>query len=316
MTILDKLFGRKTKTNSSGNEEVQNIESDSAKLIGQALRILDDHIDVTRNLWVFKESGSGGKSMEAVKILKQASSDEPDNAHLRFTYITALPIAAQFQTAQDELKTFMGSFPSYSLAHYLSESWEEGPLSPGVFRYPEWQATTSVLPAYYRGTSGMALWPARKGIYPRAVLLEKDDEGWWTREKLRDLKVEVAIVLSPGRPNIAAIYRKCSGPGLDRPDHNEGITVLDRPKDAPLVVALAFLCEQKSLDVVIVDRNDKILFNEQIEISLAMRSTLDKVRAVLLETRGRDFSESESKVAHHRYQESAGDIGAIMARLF
>jgi hypothetical protein len=255
--------------------------------------------------------------MEAANIFKQALSIEPDNPHLYYAYVAALRLALQFKSAEEGLQELIKTHPDFALARFSLEAWKEGAvISPAMFAYPEWTPLSKELPPFYADKlRTFVLFPAREGINPRAVLFEKDNEGWWTQGKLAGLKAEVAVVLAPGSPNVAAIYKRCTGPGLAKPDIQEALIVCDLPKDDIGLVAWEYLCSQDFVDVAVVDNRNTVIFNQRILLSEETRSTLGRIREILLAITGRKISNQEFLRAVQDYQNTA-DLNYIESRHF
>lgn len=326
MKIFKWLFGG--KTSKEGIQRSENILStvdhatdiaikkESAAMIKEALDIIGRQV-VLSPVFQVKDSGDAGPVMEAASLLKQATSLEPHNASLHYAYVGALRLAAQFKTADEENAKLIGLHPDYALARFSSEAWKAGSvIAPSPFAFPEWTAATATLPDFFAGKLHTStLFPTREGVYPRAVLFEKDGDGWWTKDRLKNVKSEVAVVLVPGSPNIAALYRICSGPGLTKPDMQEALVVLDAPKGDLSLIGWEYLVEADSLYVVVVDRRDKVVLNQRVAVTPETKATLGRVRDILLRIQGREISSQEMFPALQRYQ-SGADLDDIERRYF
>jgi hypothetical protein len=159
------------------------------------------------------------------------------------------------------------------------------------------------------------LWPAREGIHPRAVFLEKDADDWWNVQKLRDVRIEFAVVFSPASPEVAGIYRKCSGPGLAKPDIQESIVVLSIPKSDNTLVAWLYLCEEDFVSVAVTNRMKSVILNKRVPLSERARKGLSQVQDALLRTEGRELSRQEWLSAVQRYQ-SVTDLDLVQRTNF
>ncbi|GAI29682.1 unnamed protein product, partial [marine sediment metagenome] len=220
MKIIDLLLGRKTQQEKrSRPETVQSAQAnstvcresamkeESATIVGKALDIIKRQV-VLSPFFQVEGAGDTGPVMEAAKFLKETCTLEPDNASLRYAYVGALRLAMQFKTADEENAKLIELHPDFALAKFSREAWNVGArISPSPFAYSEWSNTCKTLPKFYTDKlHTFTVFPAREGMYARPVLFEKDSEGWWTKERLRSVKAEIAIVLYPGSPNIAALY--------------------------------------------------------------------------------------------------------------
>lgn len=283
----------------------KDMNQDSSSLIARALEIIDAQLDIGPNLTI-RSTGSEGRVMEAALLLKQAHELDPHNAYLHYAYIASLRLASQFKSSEEELHKLVLSHPDFALPKFSLTAWEgnEG-IAPAMFRYPVWTPTTKEMPPLYvEKVKTFILFPAREGIYPRAVLFERDNEGWWTPEKLKDIKIELAIVVVPGKPNVAGIYQGSSGPGLEKTDIQENLMVLDVPKDFHDLVAWEYICEADFVDVVIIDRNNSIILNQRVNLSSEAKSKLKEVREILLTTPGKKISDSEFLRVLREYQDT------------
>gem|GEM_PF-3308217 len=286
-----------------GKETAEGTGSETTALVKRALQIIDERV-VPGPVLEVKGAGSDGRVLDAVKLLEQAHGLEPANGRLHYAYAASLILAAQFKTAEEELEKLAAAQPDHVLARFSLEAWKAGGMpSPGVFRYPEWSPATSKLPRFYAdAVKTFVLFPAREGIHPRAVLFEKDDSGWWTREKLRSVKMEVAVVAAPGDFNVVGLYRKCTGPGLKKPDMQEAVAVLDAPKDDFSVVGWEYLCDQNFMDIVVIGAKDSIVINQRIPLSEKTKSSLKKVRDILVKNPGRVVGREDMMRAIRAYQ--------------
>jgi len=277
--------------------------NETNSLIDRALSIIESQLDIGDNLQI-RSSGSEGIIMEAVNLFKSAHLVEPNNVHIYYAYISSLRLAAQYGSSIEELKKLIELKPDFALAKLSLEAWEETTdISPSMFRFPEWNTATKVIHQMYKKhVTNFVLFPARNGIYPKAVLFEKDYDNWWTKEKLKDMNIEIAFKLYQSSSNILGIYRWCTGPYLNKPDIQESLTVLDLPKYDHSLVPVEYLCELDSIDIVIFDRNYLTLLNQTVPISNKCKITLSEVKTSLLNSQGRKFSSVEIMNALINYQ--------------
>ena len=292
------------------------MQEDVAAIVGKALGIISRQVTISPFFQVVG-AGDTGPVMEAARLLMKASTLEPHNASLHYAYVGVLQLAMQFKTAEEENAKLIELRPDYALAKFSREAWKAGArLSPSPFAYPEWTTTSKTLPRFYTDKlHTFTVFPAREGIYTRPVLFEKDSEGWWTKERLQNVKIEIAVVLDTGGPNIGTLYRKCSGPGLTKPDMQEALVVLDLPKDDLSLVGWEYLVDADFTDVVVVDRTDNVLLNQRVPIPEKTKTTFGLIRDILLNTRGRKVSIQEAQRAFQRYQ-SGTDLETIGNKYF
>lgn len=291
-----------------------NIEIET--LVKIALEIIDRQVVLTPFFKV-SDSGDKGPVMEAANFFKQAVSIEPNNPHLHYAYMATLRLALQFKTAEEELQQLIKAHPDFALAKFSLEAWKEGAvISPAMFAYPQWSPLSKGLPPFYSDKlKTFVLFPTREGIHPRAVLFEKDNDSWWTENKLKGLKAEVAVVLAPGSLSVAAIYKRCTGPRLAKPDIQESLIVLDLPKDDTGLVAWEYLCALDFVDVAVIDTRNTVIFNQCVQLSDETKSTLGRIRETLLTTTGRKISDQEILRALQSYQNTA-DLNYIESKYF
>jgi hypothetical protein len=292
------------------------LKAETSALVRKANDIINHQV-IFGPVFQVKDAGDSGSVMEAAMLLKQALSLEPDHIMLHYAYVGALRLAMQFKTADEENAKLIELHPDFALSRFSCEAWKTGAVvSPSPFAYPEWTPVTKTLPDYYSNRlRTFTLFPARESIYARSVLFEKDGEGWWTKERLRGVKAEIAVILVPGHPNVAAIYRRCTGPGLSKPDMQESLVVLDISKDDPSLVGWEYLVESLFIDIVILDNSNNVVLNQRISISSETRSTLDHIRNILLSNQGEKISNQELLAALQRYQ-SRADFDEIGRKYF
>jgi hypothetical protein len=263
-------------------------------LIDDALKVIERNLEISDNLMI-RNTGDEGEMMQAYRKLKKASSLDPDDAELQYAAICALRLAAQFASAAREMAAFSQQHPEFALAKHAVAGWKEDVegIAPGVFRYPECTPNMKALPSLYaRLVKTCILFPAREGIHPRAVLFLKDNEAYWTKEVLKDAKVEIAVVHEDANPQLAAIYARVLLPGK-KPDMHESLCVLCLPKADSSTAAWAYLAEQAFVDFVVIDNQKLIMLNQRVTLSEGTRKTLSEVKKVLLSSEGKKLPDRE-----------------------
>ncbi len=282
----------------SKGEEAGKIGADKMEtakvLIDEALKVIERNLEINENLTI-RSAGDQGEIMQAYRKLKQASDIEPENLELQYAAICALRVSAQFASALQEMAAFSQRHPEFALAQFTLAGWKEEAegIAPGVFRYPECTPTMKVLPSLYeRKVKTCVLFPAREGIYPRAVLFLKDNEAYWTKEVLKDAKVEIAVVHESDNPQLVAIYARTLLPGK-KPDMQEYLSILSLPKADASIAAWSYLCDQNFVDFVVIDNQKQIMLNQRVKLSEGTRKTLSDVEKVLLSTEGKKLSDRE-----------------------
>lgn len=251
--------------------------------------------------------------VHAAELLKQASSLDPTDPYIHFACVSALFIGAQFRSAEDELKRLLEAHPTFPLAQYSLDAFAAGKAiqNSTIFSVPEWTAAARTVPACYTdNTPDFTILPARERIYPRVVVFEKDFNRWWTQSKLQGLQAEIAIVLVSGPPNVTAIYRRCIGPGLEKPDVQECADVLQSPENDISRLAWQYLTLVDCVEVILVDPNNNVLLAQRVALSNQTKNTLGHVREILLRTSGTRVSAEEKTRALLKYSNQA-DLGDI-----
>lgn len=271
--------------------------------VRKALDIIDRNLEISENLKI-RSAGSEGEMMKAYRLLKQASDAEPSNLDLRYASICALRLAAQFASSYKELETFVREHPDFALGTFTLDGWKEDVegIAPAMFRYPEFTPTTTKMPTFYaRFVKTVVLLPARDGIHPRAILFVKDNEAYWTKQMMKDARVEIAVVHEKQNPQIAAIYARFLLP-RKKPDIHEALHVLSLPKSDTVIAAISYLCLQDFVDVVVMDNSKEIIFNKSVGFSEGTKATLQNVKRTLLDTKGQKLTAQEGLRIARKFQ--------------
>jgi hypothetical protein len=285
---------------------VSDHDEEADRLVQNAIAIIDAQVELSP-VFHIKQSGDEGPLMEASDLFEKAWKLSPERKEIRYASVASLRLASQFAAAATEMEKYCAEYPDSVLAKVTSAAWRAGSvIAPAPFAFPEVGPSLEKLPEFYSGKlTSFILWPGRKGIAPQAVLFEKDGQGWWTDSKFADLKTEVAVVVDDGNPDVVAIYRRCTGPGLDKADMQESVAVLEQPGDDIALVGWAFLCEQESVGVVIVDAQEKVIFNTEVTLSSRTKNTLKKIGSRLLAAPPGTRSPQEVFNAMRKYQEKS-----------
>ncbi len=275
----------------------------SKAAVSDALSILSRNLDISENI-VIRSTGSEGEMMKAYRLLKQASDAQPGDLDLRYASICGLRLAAQFASSHSELEAFVKEHPEFDLARFTLSGWDEEAegIAPAMFRYPECTPTTAKMPPFYaRFVKTFVLLPARDGIYSRAVLFLKDNEAYWTREMMKEAKVEMAVIHEKENPQLAAIYARFLLP-RKQPDIHETFHVLNAPKSDTSIAAISYLCLQDFADVVVMDNAKEIIFNQRVKLSEGTKATLKRVRETLLATEGQRLTQQQVLGIYRKFQ--------------
>ena len=87
--------------------------------------------------------------MEAANKFQEAHHLHEQNPLLHFGLASALHLAAQFKSAEDEMKTIVQLHPDFQLARFAIGGWERW-KSP--FTLPSWTPHTESVPPVIAGT--------------------------------------------------------------------------------------------------------------------------------------------------------------------
>ncbi|MEO0250393.1 MAG: hypothetical protein ABIN58_12890 [candidate division WOR-3 bacterium] len=278
-------------------------KDETKAMVNDALKVIGQNLEINESLTI-RSTGDQGEILAAYRKLKQASDLEPQNLELRYAAICALRLAGQFASALREMAAFSQAHPEFALAQLTLSGWQEEAegIAPGVFRYPECTPSMKALPPLYeRKVKTCVLFPAREGIHPRAVLFLKDNEAYWTKEMLKDAKVEIAVVHESDNPQLVAIYARTLLPGK-RPDMQEYLSVLTLPKSDASIAAWSYLCGQDFVDFVVIDNQKQIMLNQRVKLSEGTKKTLSDVKKVLLTTEGKKLSDREVLSVCRKFQ--------------
>lgn len=271
--------------------------------VKEALAIIDRNLEISENLKI-RSAGSEGEMMKAYRLLKQASDAKPTNLVLRYASICGLRLAAQFASSNKELGTFVKEHPEFTLGRFTLDGWKEDVegMAPAIFRYPECTPTMAKMPPFYaRFVKTVVLLPARDAIYPRAILFLKDNEAYWTKEMMKEARVEIAVIHEKQNPQLAAIYARFLLP-RKKPDIHEDLHVLSLPKSDTSIAAISYLCLQDFVDIVVMDNSKEIIFNQRVTLSKGTKATLQNVKETLLATKGQKLSNQEVLSIARKFQ--------------
>jgi hypothetical protein len=148
--------------------------------------------------------------------------------------------------------------------------------------------------------------PVRDGIRPRAALFFRD-----AHEELNDveamqkadiLHIALATVISSvSNPQVVCVYAKiCDNPS--NPLIIESPHTPFHPHGHDVRSTFEYFCLQEDMDVVIMDRQDRILLNKRVPFSSLMMKTNMNILAMLNSSEGRNFSPVEVMNALQSYQ--------------
>lgn len=286
---------------SAADTTATEISSEASALISEAIAIIESQVTIEPGVVQINGSGSEGKLMEAANKLQEAHHLHEQNPLLHFGWASALHLAAQFKSAEDEMKTIVQLHPDFLLARFAIGGWERW-KSP--FTLPSWTPHTESVPPAIAGTvKTTILLSVREGLSPRATLFLRDSSGDFQDLKtLRSAKLDITSVLSPvTTPQLVAIYAKI----WDNPQSPYEVEELGAPLRVPghpMRCTFEYLCLQQDIDFVVLDIRNNILLNKRLTMPSKMRQTNQQLLGLLESAAGQEVSTSELVGAMQSHQ--------------
>ncbi|MBN2117358.1 MAG: hypothetical protein JW730_12340 [Anaerolineales bacterium] len=279
------------------------ISKEISTLISEALAIIEANVQIDRDLLVVTSSGSEGQVMEAIRKLQAAHDLCPEEAAIHYALAGGLHLAAQFESAESEMKACLQMHPDFPLAQLALQNWR-GWRSP--FTLPKWGADSESVPqAVSRSVLVSTLLSVRDGLVPRAAIFLRDSAGdFQDLQALNAAKIALATVISPvNTPQLIGVYAKI----YDNPASPYEVECLESPFRArghPTRATFEIFCLQKEVDFVVIDGQDHILLNKRLPISTRMQEMNSQVFKMLGASEGRDISPQElmQAVMNHQAQ--------------
>ncbi len=298
--FAERNMGQEPKL-SAADTTATGIPSDASALISEAIDIIEGQVTIQPGAIRVEGSGSEGKVMEAANKLQEAHNLHPQNPLLHFGWASALHLAAQFKSAEDEMKAIVQLHPDFLLARFAIAGWERW-KSP--FTLPSWTPQTEgVPPAIAEIVKTTVLLSVREGLSPRATLFLRDASGdFQDLNALRSAKIDITSVVSPVKtPQLMAIYVKIWD-NLQSPYEVEELGAPLRLPGDPSRCTFEYLCLQQDIDFVVLDNNNKILLNKRLTMPSRMREANQQLLGLLESTAGQEVSTSELVGAMQSHQ--------------
>lgn len=278
------------------------IPREALALVSKALDIVEAQVEITTQAVSVGSTGSTGAVMDAARLLGEAHEAEPHNPLLHYGYASALHLAMQYKTAEEAMRACAQMHPDFQLARFALEGWAEW-HSPLTF-VPWGPGTTAVHPAIANAVKTCVLLSTRDGILPRATLFFRDAESAFPNPSaLRTARVELATVISPVKdPQVIGINGKVYDSPSD-PLSIEACEVPFYPRGNARRCTYEYFACQTDLDFAVMDRDDRILFNQRLQLSPRMKAANARLLALLAASEGTDISASEGRDAIMRHQQ-------------
>jgi len=299
MTFLKKIFGLKTVRYDASDYTV--FSKRALTCITDALAIIDSQIesDFDNSKVIIRDVGS--QLIKASLKLKTAYQLQPDNPLLHYAYASALHCAGQMQSARKEMERCQLAHSDFNLASLALNSWDNGcPL----FTLPSWSNDIRKVPACIsQMLQTSMLLPVRKCISPRAVQFIRDiNDDFHHLKTLKSAKIQTMNMISPiTDPQIFALFITIN--------KNAGKPLRVQETDCPIKprgdwrrLRWELFCMQTTYDLVIVDKDDFVLFNVQLKMPKKMIATNQKMLALIDAADGRDIPTLDlfDAIARHR----------------
>jgi len=294
MTFFKKFFGKKTGSDYA-------VSSKKAlTCITEALAIIDSQIAFDFESSEVTIHDTGGQLINARMKLETAFKSQPDNPLLHYAYASALHCAGQIQSARKEMERCWLAHSDFKLASIALNSWDNW---SSFFTLPPWNSNICKVPACIsKILQTSMLVPVRKRIRPCAVQFIRDvDDDFHNIKSLKSNKIQTMNMISPiTDPQIFALFIAINkNPGKPLRVHETDCPIKLRGDWMRLRWEL--FCMQTAFDLVIVNKDDFVLFNVRLEMSKKMIATNKKMLALIDDADGRDIPPLEllDAIARH-----------------
>jgi len=299
MGFWNKLFGGKPKKNKSFDPIP--ISKEAEQYLFDGLSQIEKQVNFIGNALQVLGTGDSGPVMDGVHEIKKAYDLHPDNYQLHFAYASGLHLAMQYKSAEEEMHKLIEVHPNFFPAKLAIIGWKNW-ITPLV--YPSWnQKTNNVHNTISAKVKTLITLPTRDLIIPRATMFFRDAGGeFQDLSALRSARIDVvSIVSSITNPQVFGIYLAI----FDNPANPLRLEELDcplKPRGKMDRLKWEYFCLQDDIDLVIIDRADRILLNKRIKMSIKMRNNNRQMLKLLEKTDGQVISTSELVSAINRHQ--------------
>jgi len=299
MGFFNKLFGG--KSNDTKSFDPISMSKEAKQHLSNGLSQIEKQVNFIGGTLQVLGTGNSGPVIDGVHEIKKAYDLHPDNYQLHFAYASGLHLAMQYKSAEDEMRKLIEIHPNFFPAKLAIRGWKNW-LSPLV--YPPWnQRTNNVHNTISMQVKTLITLPTRDLIIPRATMFFRDANGeFQDLQALRSARIDiVSLVSSVNNPQVFGIYLAI----FDNPGNPLRLEELDcpiKPRGKMDRLKWEYFCLQEDIDLVIIDRADKILLNKRMKISGKMRNNNKQMLKLLEELDGQDISISELLSAINRHQ--------------
>jgi len=299
MGFFNKLFG--DKSNDTESFDPISMSKEAEQHLSNGLSQIEKQVNFIGGTLQVLGTGNSGPVMDGVHEIKKAYDLHLDNYQLHFAYASGLHLAMQYKSAEEEMRKLIEIHPNFFPAKLAISGWKNW-LSPLV--YPSWnQRTNNVHNTISMQVKTLITLPTRDLIIPRATMFFRDANGeFQDLQALRSARIDiVSLVSSVNNPQVFGIYLAI----FDNPGNPLRLEELDcpiKPRGKMDRLKWEYFCLQKDIDLVIIDRADKILHNKRMKISGKMRNNNKQMLKLLEEFDGQDISISELQSAIIRHQ--------------
>jgi hypothetical protein len=291
MGIFKKLFG-------GNKQDSRALPADVQTLVNDALSQIESGMSMSGSATAV----DGSKAMAAVEKLSAAHQLLPDNPLLHYAWASALFLAMQHKSAEDEIRQLAKAHPDYLLARLSAAAFDEG-LGMSHFMFPAFGANTRSLPdPIARKVQTGTLVPVRDGLEPRAAAFQRNPGYIKNLNALKTAKVDITAEYITGTdPLVFAVFLRVWDDSSN-PFRTEmvGFPLLERA--TPDRLTYEYLCAQRNIDVAILSPGGDIQRQVRLPIPPKMRRMLDTLQKRLETDPGRPYSVSECQRALGYYQ--------------
>jgi len=302
MTFFKKIFAKNKAHADASNNTV--FSKKTSIYITEALSIIDSQIKSDFECSDVTILNDAGQLIDASLKFKTAYQLQPDNPLLHYAYASALHCAGQIQSARKEMERCLLAHSDFKLASLALNSWDNW---RSLFMLPPWNSDKKKIRKVPACISKMLqtsmLLPVRDSICPRAVQFIRDvNDDFHNFKSLKSAKIKTMNMISPiTDPQIFALFIAIN--------KNAGKPLRVQEADCPIKLRgnwsrlrWELFCMQTTYDLVIVDKDDFVLFNVRLKMSKKMIATNKKMLAMIDDADGRDIPTLElfDAIARHR----------------
>ena len=276
--------------------------NDTSQLVSAALEIIRKCVHLDATAFTVAGAGSEGAVMDAARAFERAHKLQPENLTLHFAWASALHLAMQYQTAEEEMRRLATANPQFLLARFALDGWTQW-KSP--FLTPEWSATvTRGLPVIAPGLQSTVLLPVIDGITPRAALFLRDSQGdFQNAHVLNSARIDITTVISTiNKPQIVTV-NACIWDDPKNPFRIEAVEFPLRQRGHIVRRTYEYLCLKQDLDFAVIDARNRVLLNRRIPMPRRMLEANQQLLKLLLQSDGSDIPTDD---AYSRWYDAVG----------